>query len=283
MPVVTNFIKKYPVSAYFLLTFLVSWGGVIAVIGTKNIPATPEETTRLFPWALVAMLVGPSLTGLLLNSFGRGSFLPKLAKWRVGIQWYAIAILTVPVLTGTLLWLLSQSSPSSYLPKIITEDSKGALLLSGIGIGLAAGFFEEIGWTGFVTPLLKQKHGVLITGLVIGLLWGVWHFLVTFWASGDPNGTLSLDLLLPPLVFYVGVLPAYRVLMVWVYDRTESLPVLMFMHASLTTCTISLLSPPATGIVLIKYYIVLTLALWAINANLLRTREPIFQKKAEGR
>lgn len=49
------------------------------------------------------------------------------------------------------------------------------------------------------------------------------------------------------LAFYLRALPAYRVLMVWVYDRTGSLPVVMLMHASLSASTL-ILQPLATGI-----------------------------------
>ena len=43
---------------------------------------------------------------------------------------------------------------------------------------------------------------------------------------------LSLAIYLPAIIFYVGSLPAYRVLMVWVYERAgESMFVAMLMRA----------------------------------------------------
>jgi hypothetical protein len=90
--------------------------------------------------------------------------------------------------------------------------------------------------------------------------------LPTFWGSGDSGGAFSLLLFLPPFLLYVGVLPAYRVLMVWVYDRTGSLLVIMLMHASLTASTLFILSPKAAGIPLMIYYLVLTAALWVAAA-----------------
>ena len=72
---------------------------------------------------------------------------------------------------------------------------------------------------------------------MVGVLWGMWHLLVNFWSSGSPSGALSIPLLLHSILFSVGVLPVYMVLMVWVYDRTGSLLAAMLMHASL--------SPPA--------------------------------------
>jgi membrane protease YdiL (CAAX protease family) len=123
---------------------------------------------------------------------------------------------------------------------------------------------EELGWTGFAVPRLRRRYSVFTTGFVVGLFWGVWHILPTYWGSGDSSGALSLSLLMPPCLFYIGVLPAYRVLMVWVYDRIRSLFVSILMHASLTASTLFILSPSARGIPLMTYYLVLTVALWVI-------------------
>ncbi len=272
MTPIVNFGKRHPTITYYVLVFLISWGGVIIAVVADGIPATPEQTTRLFPVALTLMLAGPFLTGLFMTGLlwgkeGYRNLLSKTGKWRLNLKWYAFALLLIPGFVGSILWILSQTWPV-YIPAIAASGDKLNLLLSGIGIGLAAGFFEEVGWTGFVIPVLRKNHNIVVTGLIAGLFWGLWHFLVTYWASGDATGHLSRDLFLPPLVFYIGVLPAYRVLMVWMYDRTESLLLAMLMHASLTTCTISILLPPATGNPLIKYYLILSAVLWALVANL---------------
>jgi len=67
------------------------------------------------------------------------------------------------------------------------------------------------------------------------------------------------------LVFYAGALPAYRVLMVWVYDRTKSLLVAMLMHASLSSSTL-ILQPLATGMPYLTWNLVLAAALWVVVA-----------------
>jgi membrane protease YdiL (CAAX protease family) len=164
-----------------------------------------------------------------------------------------------------ILFAFSQSS-AQYLPNIVTTTNRSALLLTGIAVGMAAGIFEELGWTGFAIPKLRLSYGMLATGLIVGFIWGAWHVLVTVWASGDSSGNFDYDLLLPPMIFYVAVLPAYRVLMVWVYDRTESLLVAMLMHASLTANTVYILMPPVIGVQLASYYFVLAAALWVAVA-----------------
>ena len=93
------------------------------------------------------------------------------------------------------------------------------------------------------------SHAVFATGLIVGVLWGAWHFLVNFWNSGVISDGLPLALFLI-LYFLTGVaqLTAYRVLMVWVYDRTESLLIAVLMHASLIVSTMPGLIPATTGI-----------------------------------
>jgi len=268
MKTIIAFIKRRPVLSYFALAFAISWGGILVVVGPGGIPGSTDQTEMLLPFVVLAMLVGPSvasilLTGLLHGRAGLGELLSRLLRWRVGARWYAVALLAAPLLVTAVLLALSLTSPV-FLPGIFTSDEKATLLLVGIAYGLAAGFFEELGWTGFAVPGLRPRYGVLATGLVVGLLWGAWHFLVNVWASGTSSGAFSLLLFLPQFLFYVGVLPAYRVLMVWVYDRTGSLLLAMLMHASLTASLPLILAPPATGVPLLSSYLVLAAALWAV-------------------
>jgi membrane protease YdiL (CAAX protease family) len=269
MTTIKAFIERHPVLSYFALAFAISWGGVLTVVGGPGgIPATKEQSEMLFPFVYLAMLVGPSVAGVLLTGLlnGRAGFrdlLTRMRRWRVGVRWQAVALLTAPLLYMAVLLALSQASPV-FLPGILISDDKATLLLFGMAVGLGAGFFEELGWTGFAVPtLLGLRHGVLGTGLVVGVLWGAWHFLTTFWGSGTASGALSLAIFVPGVLFAVGILPAYRVLMVWVYDRTGSLLVAMLMHASLTASML-ILGPLATGAALATYTLVFAAALWVV-------------------
>ena len=274
MTTIKAFIKRHPVLTYFALAFAISWGGILLVIGGPGgIPATTEQTKMLFPFAILAMLPGPSVAGILLTGlvYGRAGlreFLSRLLRWRVGARWYAVALLTVPFLLMAALLALSLLSPE-FLPGIFTTDDKASLLLLGIMAGLGAGIFEELGWTGFAVPGLRLRYGVLTTGIIVGFLWGAWHFLVNSWGSGDSSGAFSLTIFLPQFLSSVGILPAYRALMVWVYDRTGSLLVAILMHASLTANTL-ILMPQATGLQAVIYDLVLTAVLWVVVAAVQR-------------
>jgi membrane protease YdiL (CAAX protease family) len=268
---IRGFIQRHPVLTYYTLVFAISWGGILSVVGPGGFPATKEESDRLFPFVLLALFAGPSVAGVVLTGLadGRAGFrnlLARMTRWRVGAGWYAVALLTAPLLVTATLLGLSASSPE-FLPAIVTSKEKASLLLFGIGWGLVGGgLLEELGWTGFAVRRLRLSHNALTTGLIVGLLWGAWHYLVAFWGSGTPSGALSMAVFLPALLFYVGSLPAYRVLMVWVYDRTESLLVAMLMHASFSASML-ILQPPAMALVPgLAWNFVLAAAMWVVVA-----------------
>lgn len=95
----------------------------------------------------------------------------------------------------------------------------------------------------------------------MGLLWGAWHFIL-FWERASFFGMLSFVLLLMRLFAW---LPAYRVLMVWVYDCTGSLLVVMIMHMSLVAIQF-ILVPPLTEIASLTYVLVWAAVLWVVVA-----------------
>jgi membrane protease YdiL (CAAX protease family) len=263
---ITAFIKRHPLWSYFTLTFAISTSGVLIAVAREGLPLNVLNSwivaLALFAGPSVA---GPLMTGLIYGRAGLREFLSRLLRWRVGARWYAVALLTTPILVIPILFALSLISPV-FLPAAFTTDNTVALLLLGLLAGGMGGFLEELGWIGFAVPTVKPRHGVLATGLIVGALWAAWHVPVTVLAAISPSGALSWFILLPPLCFYVAVLPVFRVLMVWVYDRTESLLVGILMHTSLAASTFVILQPPATGVALITYYLVLAAVLWVVVA-----------------
>jgi membrane protease YdiL (CAAX protease family) len=268
MRTIKAFIKRHPVLTYFALAFAISWGGMLLIIGGPGaIPATAEETTKLFPAVYLVTVAGPSLAGTLLTGLAGGwtglrELGSRLLKWRVGARWYAVAILTAPLSVMATLLSLSLVSPE-FVPGILTTSVKASLLQFSFvaGLGLGTGFLEELGWTGFAIPRLLGRHGVLATGLFVGLLWGAWHFLSNIWGSGTTSG-VPLALFMPAILF--SFLPPYRMLMVWVYERTGSLLVAILMHASLVAFWITSTPLGIAGVALVTWYLVWAAVLWVV-------------------
>ena len=141
------------------------------------------------------------------------------------------------------------------------------IVLMGIAVGLSAGIFEELGWTGFAIPRMKLRYGVFSTGLFVGVLWGAWRFLQGYWASGVTSGDISLALWLSTWLIgtLVGSPVVFRVLMVWVYEHTNgSLLVAMFMHTSLSASQIILIPLVWSGVASIMIGFAYAAALWVV-------------------
>jgi membrane protease YdiL (CAAX protease family) len=266
MKKIWNFIKIHPVTAYFLMTLIISWGSIFFVLGPGGFTGTVKATDRQLPFLFLAMFAGPSVASILLTGFMDGregirELFSRLFRWRVGARWYVVAVLTAPLLmTGTLL-ALSLISPG-FLPGILASVDKVSLLMTGIAAGLMTGFFEELGWTGFAVSRLKSRYGILTTGIIVGVMWGAWHY--PLFSGGDSSGTVAPALFIPVLLF--SHLPAYRVIMVWVYDRTGSLLIAMLIHAGLTGGTLIIQPRAADGTYILIYDLVLAAAMWVVIA-----------------
>jgi membrane protease YdiL (CAAX protease family) len=272
------------VPAYYALTFAISWGGILLAVGPDRFFAT--GTTMAV--AGVVSLAGPSVAGVLLTGLvdgraGLRRLMSRLRRWRVGARWYAVALLTGPFVLGTTVFGLSLASPE-FRPDIVTADSKLSIAVAGIAVGLVGPFLEELGWTGFALPRLRRRHSVFTTGLVMGLLWGAWH-LPLFARDTDPQGTVPATLLVAALLF--AWLVPYRVLMVWVYDRTGSLLVAYLMHAPITATIYILGSEVTSGTAVVTqvlvwglfFWVTVATVAWANGGHLTRPQEAAFHRK----
>ena len=258
---VRDYFKTKPVLIYFLLAFVISWGAIIISVGFDGFPLSEEQ----LPVLIVAMLLGPSAAAFLAAwlSSGRAGIrdlFSRLVRWRVKPIWYATALLTAPLSTIAILAVLALFSPDFPAALAVAQDKFG-LVLMWIMSGLMVGFFEELGWTGFATPRMRKRLGVFAAGLIIGLLWGAWHLLVNL-ESDTFAGGLPLALLVVRLFTW---LPAYRILMVWVYQHTESQLVVTIMHISLVATT-GILDPVLGGQKLIIFLLAKAVIFWLFAA-----------------
>jgi CAAX protease family protein len=284
---------RNPVATYFAVTFAISWSGaLLAIGGSGGMQGTTPGSDPRFVYALLAMLAGPGVTGILMTALVRGRpglrmFCSRLFRFQVKAGWYAVAALTAPVVMIATLFALSLGSPS-FFPGIFTSSDKTSVLIIGLGVGLSAGIFEELGWTGFAIPVMRQRRSVFATGLVVGIWWSAWHLLPNIWSSRAAAGELAMStfLTLTAVSVFVGYLTAFRILMAWVYDRTESLFVSMLMHLSFTSSLLILNPLGIAGTHLLTYSLTLAGVLWlvvgivAMVNGMRRQSQPIWRRAA---
>lgn len=288
-----NLAQKHPVVIFYLVTFLISWGGLVLYLGgPNNITAQPTEVPFL-PLYLITVS-GPCIAGVLLIGLYNGTegyrkFLSRLFKYRVKVKWYAIALLIAPVTVFTtllILWIFSRE----FLPGIFTSGdspvasafglagaNKTKLVLFVLMIGLFNGFVEELGWTGFVTHKQRLNHNFIATGLNIGMMWGLWHLLSNYIGSAVETENFPLPLYIAVLLF--SFLPPFRILMSWVYAHTGSLFIAILMHASLDIFWILSMPNFLTGQQRVVWYLVWAVVLWIVVVVIRKKQRIILDPK----
>lgn len=220
-------IQRYPLFFYFVLAYGIAWGGSLLVAAAKGFDTGSIGISEIGLMFLF-MLAGPSLASVVLTAVcdgkpGLSDLWARLKNWRFSWRWGAVAVLTVPILSTTALLLLGAVVSPIYKPGITLAN-----LAFGLIAGFLAGFFEEIGWTGFALPKLQSRYSPLASGFILGVLWAFWHIMADFWGN---NAAFGLYWLPTFIIYWLMPLTAYRILMVWVYRNSNSLPLMQIMHA----------------------------------------------------
>lgn len=252
-----SFIRRHPASSYFILTFAVSWLGAFLVAAPsllrgQHIPKFAG--LMMFP----AMLLGPCLVGIVLTRLVNGpvglrDLFSRMLRLRFPARWYA-ALLIPPVLVLVVLSCLKTFVSPIYAPN---------RFLVGASFGMIAGFFEEIGWTGFAFPKLRENLSPLAAAIFLGVLWGCWHIpVIDYLGTATPHGSHWLHFFLA----FTAAMTAVRVLISWLYTHTRSVALAQMVHA-VSTASLVVFSPPGvTAAQEALWYALYAVALWLLVA-----------------
>lgn len=220
--------------AFFSLAYLLAWA--VWIPAGLLAPAT-TGFVLLGAWApTVAAL---AVVGWTEGRAGLRRLLGRLLRWRAPVAVWATAILGV-IATG-LLAVTIHVLLGGALPDVgviaarfgLPADRPGLFLLATPLIYLTTVFVggpiaEELGWRGFAHPRLAARVGAGPAGLIVGLLWSLWH-LPLFALAPSAVGDLSLTL-------YVPLVTALGVLFAWVAERGGgSVPLAVALHASVNS------------------------------------------------
>jgi membrane protease YdiL (CAAX protease family) len=115
--------------------------------------------------------------------------------------------------------------------------------------------WEEVGWRGFALPRLQKNYNALLSSLVVGVLWGLWHLPLFFW-KGNPMSSYPFQ------IWFTGTV-ALSMIYTWLYNSTEgSLFVVTLFHVF--TNTFGVLLPGVSVVVLSLLYVLFALLLVAV-------------------
>lgn len=70
MLAINNLLTNNQIKSYFLLTFLISWGAILCIVGPDGLPATSEEAKQAIG---LGLLLGPSFAAFALTAVLKGT------------------------------------------------------------------------------------------------------------------------------------------------------------------------------------------------------------------
>lgn len=209
---------------FLSITFIATWGFWFAVVYPLSFAGKNMQTSAIVQLAVGAGMFFPALSVALTRLITREGF--KGSSWILPrnfrrtwpyylLGWFGPILL---IFAGTGLYFLL--NPSAFDPSLgfyvqmIEEQlaATGQSELMDASIIRATGYLqigivfvspllncvtcfgEEWGWRGYLLPKLLERHGIVKTLLIAGLIWGVWHAPITILGHNYGMGYLGWPL-----------------------------------------------------------------------------------------
>lgn len=214
--------RAFPLK-FVLAAFAFTWAfWLLAILEARGL-IPPLPVPALFLGAFGPMLAAVAISAQEGGRAGLRSLLGRVVRWRVAPFWYGVAILAPILLTlGTMaLHVAFGGQPPSLGAMIGALPTVVALtvyMLVQVGIG------EETGWRGYALPRLQAGYSALVSSVILGALWALWHLPLFFNPATSYSNT-------PFWAFLVFLLP-FAILYTWVFNGTGgSVLMVMILHA----------------------------------------------------
>jgi uncharacterized protein len=210
---------------YFVVAFVITWSvWWLAVLEARGLisplPVPAQALGVLGP--LVAAVVLTAREG---GRAGLRSLLGRIVRWRVAPVWYGVVLLG-PVL----LYLASMAlevilggrppGPGALIGALPMVLVYAAYMAVFVAIG------EEVGWRGYALPALQARYGALVSSVILGTMWALWHLPLFF------NPDLFYSNL--PFVLQLALQVPLAILFTWVFNSTGgSVLLAILLHATI--------------------------------------------------
>jgi membrane protease YdiL (CAAX protease family) len=217
---------------YFAATFAWTWSVWILALVLGLSMDTAAGFLMLLLGVLGPMVTGIGFTYLTYGREGRRDYWRRVVGFRrIGLGWYLVILLFAPILSLLAAWLdmllggIGATWGDAALNFVVAPLS----ILPSILFATLIPFIEELGWRGYVLDRLQAKWSALVSTLILGSVWSLWH-LPLFFVEGTYQAGLGVGTL-EFWVFMISVVPL-SFAFTWIFNNTRrsTLAVILF-HA----------------------------------------------------
>ena len=218
---------KGGVLIFVLLAYGITW--IVGIPLAFNAPPGAEPN----PFEISQLgALGPAIAALILvyresGKEGLKRFWEKIKHWKFSISWYLVILLLPLFMSGVLptiiLFFIRHGSPPPFLgPSLGAPGWKDAWWFF-LFIVVIGGGQEELGWRGYLLPKLQIRSSALVSSLIVGAIWTLWHLPFLFIPGSALHGA--------PLIGYLIQLTLLSLILTWTYNNTGSIFACILYHA----------------------------------------------------
>jgi uncharacterized protein len=207
-------IAQHPVTFFLIMVYAIN-------IAVALPPALTRRDLLPFdqaPYDWLGHILGSAVpafvvTWTLSGRAGVRDLAGRCLRWRVGLRWYAAALLAMPVGTFALASVFYGTEPGEFLVQkwtLLFTTLIPHLLL----VILFSNVAEEIGWTGFFLDRMQKRFNPLKAAFITAVPFALFHVPGYVVEDGVATAPILLGVLFIPQL-------ASRFLVAWLYNSTQ--------------------------------------------------------------
>lgn len=199
-------VRKHPLLVFFILAIVITF--------LVWLPQT-AYSRGLFPFDSPLFYIiggiGPMIAAYLVLRIEYGDkaldklFAPLL-NWKVNVVWYIIALVGFPLIS-----LVAAFLAGNLLHSLNNLNLSPALFMTFFTYLIAA-IPEEVAWRGFALPRLQYHFNALVSSLILGMFWALWHLPLLY-------NTTNVMSTYPKYLFVIQIISA-AVIYTWLFNST---------------------------------------------------------------
>jgi len=214
----TKNLKKYIFLSYLIFWILLGLTGYLISINVPSLIQTIMKNLCAWTPTIVILIMFKKLyPDTTFKEYIQIHFMKRvhpgvfLISFLLMISVLGTAVLSFFIINRKPLNTMAFISVSNILPFIIIDLTAGVL-------------GEELGWRGYVLNLLQKKYLPLTAGVIVGVIWGLWHLPLMIL-----SGYTGLELVYYMGAFMVAII-SVSIIITFFYNKSKNIIVAMWIH-----------------------------------------------------
>ncbi len=213
-----KYLRRYFILAYIIFWLLIAFTGFLIFLEVPSLVQSIMKNvcawTPLFVIIIMFRKLYPNIT---ISEYLKLHFTKKIGA---GLFISSLLLQVFIASISVLAFFLINNRPLNTIT-FIGISSIGPILIADL-TGGALG--EELGWRGYVLNTLQKKYTPFAAGLLLGVIWGLWHMPLMLL-----SGYSGIELVYYIIAFMLAII-SFSLVITFFYNKCQNILIAMWMH-----------------------------------------------------